>query len=140
LRIGEAADQVAINPKTIRYYESIGLIPEADRTAGGYRTYGPDDVERLMFIRTAQRLGLTLDEIREVLAFRERGEQPCRYVLEAVHRQTQEIDRQVRELLEVRDELEQLTARAEEADDGTGRYCRLLEGSHPGTAGSPARP
>jgi DNA-binding transcriptional MerR regulator len=126
MRIGEAADQVGINPKTIRYYESIGLIPRADRTAGGYRNYGPDDVERLTFIKSAQRLGLSLDEVSEVLAFRDRGEQPCRYVLDAVRRHADEIDRQVRQLLELREELTQLMARADEADGG-GRYCRLVE-------------
>lgn len=129
MRIGETADHVGVNPKTIRYYESIGLIPEADRTSAGYRDYGDDDVEQLTFIKSAQRLGLSLDEIRQVLAFRERGEQPCGYVLEAVRRQTDEIDRKVRELLELRDELVELTARAEQADDGESRYCRLVEGS-----------
>lgn len=130
MRIGEAADQVGINPKTIRYYESIGLIPEAARTAGGYRLYGPDDVERLSFIRTAQRLGLSLDDVREVLAFRERGEQPCGYVLEAVRRRTGEIEREVAELLELRDELVELMARADAPQSDEGRYCRLVEGSH----------
>jgi DNA-binding transcriptional MerR regulator len=128
MRIGEAADQVAINPRTIRYYESIG-IPEAERTAGGYRDYGPDDVERLTFIKSAQRLGLSLDEIREVLAFRERGEQPCRYVLDAVRRQADEIDRQIRQLLQIREELTDLMSRADETDGG-GRYCRLVESTH----------
>ena len=130
MRIGEAADQVGVNPKTVRYYESIGLIPEADRTAAGYRDYGDDDVERLTFIKSAQRLGLSLDEIREVLAFRERGEQPCGFVLQAVRRRTDEIDRQVRELLRLRDELVELTVRAEQTDDGRASYCRLVEGGH----------
>lgn len=78
MRIGEAAGQAGTTAKAIRYYESIGLIREAERTAAGYRDYGPDDVERLIFIRSTQRLGFSLDEIREVLAFRERDAQPCR--------------------------------------------------------------
>ncbi len=80
MRIGELADRVGVNTKTIRYYESIGLMPEADRSPGGYRIYDETDRKRLLFIRTARRFGLSLDEIAEILAFRERGKPPCRYV------------------------------------------------------------
>lgn len=127
MRIGEAAGEVGINPKTVRYYESIGLIPEAVRTPAGYREYGPEDVERLRFVRAAQRLGLSLDDIREVLAFRERGELPCSYVLEVVRRRTDEIDRRVSELLALREELAGLVARAEEHPPTDAAYCHLLE-------------
>ncbi len=68
MQIGELADRVGVNTKTIRYYESIKLLPEPARTPAGYRIYGPDDETRLTFIKTAQHLGLSLDEIREVLA------------------------------------------------------------------------
>lgn len=125
--IGETADEIGINPKTVRYYESIGLIPEAERTDAGYRDYGPEDVERLRFIRAGQRLGLSLDDIREVLAVRERGEQPCTYVVEVVRRRTEEIDRQVRELLALRDELTDLLARADDTPPAGASYCHLLE-------------
>lgn len=60
MRIGELADNVGVNTKTVRYYESIGLMPEPDRTRSGYRDYGPDALERLQFIRDAQASGLTL--------------------------------------------------------------------------------
>lgn len=132
MRIGEVAGELDITAKTIRYYESIGLIPEAARTPSGYRDYGSDDLERLSFVRSARHLGLALDEIREVLAYRERGESPCAYVLETVRRRTAEIDRQVRALLVLRDELTALTARAEGGvGEDEGRYCGLVEaGSH----------
>jgi DNA-binding transcriptional MerR regulator len=106
-----------------------------DRTAGGYRDYGADDVERLTFIRSAQRLCLSVDDIRESLAFRERGEQPCRYVLDVVRQRTDEVDRQSRELLELREELTELAARADQADAGVSRYCRLVETTHERAAG-----
>ncbi|PSO54940.1 MAG: heavy metal-responsive transcriptional regulator, partial [Actinobacteria bacterium QS_5_72_10] len=67
MRIGELGDVVGVNPKTIRYYEDIGLLPQPARTTGGDRTYDQDDVDRLAFIRRAQQLGLHLDEIREIL-------------------------------------------------------------------------
>lgn len=129
MRIGEAADRAGMSPKTIRYYESIGLIPEAERTTAGYRDYDPADIDRLIFIRSTQRLGFSLDEVREVLAFRERDEQPCDYVLDAVRRRTAEIDQQVRELLELRTELTALVSRAGDPDDGNSTYCRLVESS-----------
>lgn len=127
MRIGEAAAHVGVNPKTIRYYESIDLIPDATRTAAGYRDYRPDDVERLVFIRAAQRLGLSLGEVREVLAFRDNGELPCSFVLDAVRRQTDEIDRRVRKLLELRRELADLIDRSEQAPPIEARYCHLIE-------------
>ena len=75
--IGELAKKMGVNPKTIRFYEEIGLMPAPDRTPSGYRQFSNDDLERLRFIRSAQRLNLRLPEIQEILAFRERGEQPC---------------------------------------------------------------
>ncbi|MPZ70595.1 MAG: MerR family transcriptional regulator [Actinobacteria bacterium] len=64
-RIGESAERVGVNPKTIRFYESIGVIPEPPRTPAGYRDYEEEHVERLQFIRAAQRLGLRLEDIAE---------------------------------------------------------------------------
>lgn len=81
LRIGELAERLGLNPRTIRYYESIGLLPRAERTPSGYRLYGETDEERLRFIRAAQGIGLALDEIKEVLDFKDRDELPCPYVL-----------------------------------------------------------
>ena len=131
MRIGEVADELCINAKTIRYYESIGLIPAAPRTQAGYRDYADADVDRLEFIRTGRRLGLSLDDIRQVLQLRERGEQPCGYVLDTVHRQLRDIDHRLRELATLRAELHRLLETAEqpvEASDGANApYCRLLE-------------
>lgn len=73
MRIGELAKRVGVNPKTIRYYESIGLLPEPQRTTDSYRSYDEDDVLRLAFIRRATEVNLQLDEIREALIERARG-------------------------------------------------------------------
>ena len=127
LRIGELAERVGVNPKTIRYYEDIGLIPQPARRPSGYRTYGPDDVDRISFIRRAQRLGLSLDEIREVLAFREDGERPCDFVLRAVRRHAAEVEQRIAELTHLRHELADLIERAEESTETPARYCHLLD-------------
>ncbi|MDP8978120.1 MAG: heavy metal-responsive transcriptional regulator [Actinomycetota bacterium] len=127
MRIGQLADRLGLNPRTIRYYESIGLLPEPARTAGGYRLYGEADAERLTFIRTAQRLGLTLDDIGEILAFRERGQAPCGYVVDLLQRHARELDQRIAELQGLRDELDQLVVRAEDLPEGAGTYCGVIE-------------
>lgn len=125
MRIGELAERLAINPKTIRFYEGMGLLPEPHRTPSGYRDYGEEDLDRLVFIKSAQRLGLSLHEIREVLAFRERGERPCAQVLGVLKQELADIDRRVGELLRLRAELVELTRRADQLPDDGG-YCPVI--------------
>ncbi|HEX2273698.1 MAG TPA: heavy metal-responsive transcriptional regulator [Acidimicrobiales bacterium] len=127
MRIGELADHVGVNPKTVRYYESIGLLPQPERLPSGYRDYTDDDLDRLRFVRTAQRLGLSLAEISEILRLRERGERPCEYVLEAVDRQLADLDRRLAEMAELRRELVGLKRTAADLPSDAGCYCDLIE-------------
>ena len=127
MRIGELADRLGVNTKTIRYYESIGLVPEPERTASGYRVYHDDDVERLEFIKSAQRLGLALDEVREILALRERGEAPCNYVRGLISQEVVEIDQRLEELRDLRQELVALERRAQDSPGAEGAICGLIE-------------
>ena len=127
MRIGELAERLGVTTKSIRFYESTGLMPEPARTPSGYRDYGEADVERLTFIKTAQRLGLTLDEISEIIAFRDRGQQPCGYVTDLLHRQVADLDRRIGEMQQLREELEALESRAVAGGDGSGRYCGVIE-------------
>ena len=82
LKIGQLAERLDLNARTIRFYEQVGVLPEPTRNSSGYRLYSDEDEERLRFVKNAQRLGLTLGEIKEVLAFRDNDEPPCRYVAE----------------------------------------------------------
>ncbi len=66
--IGEAARRAGTTPKTLRYYETMGLLPPAVRIANGYRCYRPEDLNRVAFIRRAKALGLTLEETQELVA------------------------------------------------------------------------
>jgi DNA-binding transcriptional MerR regulator len=127
MRIGELADRVAVNTKTIRYYESIGLLPEPQRTGSGYRDYADDDEARLLFIRTAQHLGLSLDEIREVLHLREAGTAPCDHVRSVLQQQVQQITRRIAELRRLRDELRQLDAVIGDLPEVEGGTCRIID-------------
>ena len=74
MNIGEVAAETGITSKSIRYYESIGLIPEAHRSNGGYRQYADKDVQTLHFIRRARKLGFTVGELEELLSlYRDRN-------------------------------------------------------------------
>ncbi len=130
MRIGELAKRLDLNTQTIRYYERIGLLPEPGRTESGYRAYGEEDEERLRFVKNARNAGLTLGEVKEVLAFHERGEAPCEYVTEAIARRAEEVERQIAELTEFKGELDRLYARARgqvRRESGPRRYCHILE-------------
>lgn len=130
VRIGELAERLGVTTKAIRFYESIGLLPEPPRTPSGYRTYAEIDAERLTFVKTAQRLGLSLDEIKEIIAFRDRGEQPCSYVAEILQRQVTDLDGRIREMRTLRDELRALQARAAQGGAADSTYCAVIQHSH----------
>lgn len=130
MRIGELAGQLNLNPRTIRFYESIGVLQEPARTPSGYREYDKSDLERLKFIKLAQSLGLSLDDIREILAFRDRGEAPCPYVRRAIEEQAEAIDRRIRELDRLRSELRRLQRVARRLPDESPDdrcVCHILE-------------
>ncbi|HEY4721193.1 MAG TPA: heavy metal-responsive transcriptional regulator, partial [Anaerolineae bacterium] len=111
--------------KTIRYYESIGLLPPAQRAANNYRQYTPADVERLRFIASARSLGFSLDDIAEILAARDNGIAPCQRVLDAVAQRLAEIDHRIANLLTLRDCLKQLQSEGAmlPLDDVQGEHC-----------------
>ena len=100
-QIGELSKHADVPEKTIRYYEEIGLLPPARRSANSYRVYDEADVERLRFIRSARALDFTLQEIAPILAARDRREPPCGHVMELLHDHIGEIETRI-------DELEQL--------------------------------
>lgn len=77
LTVSKVAERVGTSPDTLRYYERIGLLPAPERTASGYRLYDEAAVDRVVFIKQAQRFGLHLDQIGELLQIRERGLCPC---------------------------------------------------------------
>ena len=132
--IGELAARLGLNPKTIRYYEEVGLLPEPERSDGGYRRYRRGDEERLRFVRGVRRLGFALGEIREVLALRDRGERPCSYVAELIEQRASEVDEQIAELERLKGELAELRARARRLrpeDCGPEGYCHILEDREP---------
>lgn len=132
VRIGELADLVSVPAKTIRYYEEIGLLPPAERDSNGYRNYDQPAADRLLFVKAAQAVGFTLGEIKEILAFRERGEKPCGHVLDLVDRRARDISDRIAVLERMRADLRHLSARAAAAPALDGAYCHLIEHSATG--------
>jgi DNA-binding transcriptional MerR regulator len=106
--IKQLSQQTNTSTEAIRYYERIELIPQPQRAKNGYRQYTETDVERLQFIRRSRTLDFSLDEIREILAFRERQEPPCSYVMEVMQKRIEEIEGRIADLQKLRDEVKTL--------------------------------
>lgn len=127
VRIGELGERVGVSPKTIRYYEDVGLIPPPERDPSGYRAYGKEAVARLRFIRAAQSIGLTLGEIREVLSFRDRGDVPCSHVAALIERHAHDLAERISALESMRADLDRLAKKARRAQPRESDYCHIIE-------------
>jgi len=127
--IGRAAAEAGLTAKTLRYYETMGLLPPPDRTESGYRVYSPAEVRRLGFIVKAKRLGLTLREIKEILGIRDGGRVPCIHVQHLLQRKAREVERQIAALTALRVELRRLARRCghEIRQGGQAAVCPHVE-------------
>lgn len=105
LRIGDVAARAGLSTPTIRYYESVGLLAPAPRSATGYRHYSETTVEELRFIKKAQALGFSLEEIGEILKLSRAGTTPCAHVLDLARRHLRAVDDRIRQLARFRDML-----------------------------------
>lgn len=110
LLIGEIAARSGVSRKALRLYEAAGILPPPRRTAARYRVYGADALGILTFVKQAQRLGLRLGEIKEIVSIRRSGRAPCSHVHELVRRKTADLDRTLADLKEVRRGLQRLLA------------------------------
>jgi DNA-binding transcriptional MerR regulator len=127
VRIGRLAAELGLNPKTIRYYEEIGLLPSPTRTPAGYRLYRPADRDRLRFILKAKAIGLSLEEIREILALRRDGRQPCARALTLLDQKLALVDRRLQALAEVREEIAAIRREAVETMGADASICGIIE-------------
>ena len=120
LLIHQLAARSGVPTKTIRYYESIKLLPRPSRARNNYRVYSEATIERLRFIIGARRLGFRLDEIAALLSARDKGKLLCGQTLDSLERHLQEIDKRIADLLETRAMLLELRAQGEKI----GRHAR----------------
>jgi DNA-binding transcriptional MerR regulator len=110
LRIGEVAGAAGVTADTIRYYEREGLLPPPERTPSGYRAYDGAAVDRLRFIQGAQRLGLRLGDIRDLLAVRDTGTCPCEPAEDLLTRRLAEVDAEIARLTALRSDMARMLA------------------------------
>lgn len=124
LAIGTLAKRTGTKVQTIRYYEQIGLLPEAERTGGGQRRYGDAELDRLGFIRHARQLGFPLGDIRDLLDLSDNPERSCAEVDRIARRQLAEVEARLARLEALRTELRRMV---DQCSRDTVADCRVLE-------------
>lgn len=102
MRIGDLAAQAHVNVQTLRYYERRGLLSAPERLASGYRVYGPDALRRVRFVKRAQELGFTLQEIGDLLMLRKDSARSCRAVEERARNALERIEKKIADLKRMR--------------------------------------
>src|SRR5919112_974635 len=134
LKIGEVSKRRGVGVEALRFYEKSGLLDRPSRTYSGYRVYGEDVLDRLAFIKQAQALGFSLDEIRRIVEDARKGQSPCDEVREIVRRRMEELDERLRELQRHRKELKQTLEEWDKVGRAPGHICGLIESSGIGHA------
>ncbi len=130
LKIGEVSKHSGIGIETLRFYEKSGLLDKPERTDSGYRMYGAKVLERLAFIKQAQVLGFSLEEIKRIIEEKRVGQNPCAEVRELVRQRLQELDERMQEMQRYRQELAATLAEWDKAGEAQGHICGLIEGSN----------
>jgi MerR family Zn(II)-responsive transcriptional regulator of zntA len=129
-RIGELAEHSGLSRDTLRFYEREGLLSPAERSPAGYRLYSPEALRRLRFIKEAQALGLSLDEIRKLLEIMREGHPPCLEVRQALKEKLNLVEERIKELERLRESLARrlawVEAHPDPACDGLD-HCVYLE-------------
>lgn len=110
LFIGTLAREAGVRPKTIRYYEAVGVLPPAQRGENRYRLYPKETVALLQFITKAKALGFTLAEIKDIVGVYRRGHQPCPHVRSLVEQKIVDLDRMLADFVALRKRLKRLLA------------------------------
>jgi DNA-binding transcriptional MerR regulator len=136
LKIGEIARESGVGVEALRFYESRGLIEPATRTQAGYRLYDAGVLSRLSFIKQAQSIGFTLDEIAEIISDSAHGHMPCADVRRLAAEKLAVLEERIRQLQRYRRELSQVVAAWEQQGQAAGDVCGLIEG----LSETPARP
>lgn len=108
MQIGELAHRAGSQPETVRYYERLGLLPAPRRTAGNYRVYEEGHLERLCFIRNCRTLGMTLDDIRTLLALRDHPETATGEIDRLLDTQLGRLQAHLQDLHRLEDDLREL--------------------------------
>jgi DNA-binding transcriptional MerR regulator len=135
LTIGKVAARSGVGARAIRFYERVGVLPAAARAGNRYRVYGADAVDVVRFIKQAQGLGLTLDEIREIVSIRQGGHPPCQHVQRLLREKVVEPDRKLNGIVRLRRRIRRSLAAWDRQRGGKAAVCPHIESTE--TAGRP---
>lgn len=124
LSIGDLSRETGCKVQTIRYYEQIGLMPAADRTAGNQRRYDRRHLDRLSFIRHSRELGFPLEAVRELLSLTDDPAQSCEAADSIAREQLIEVERRIARLTSLKAELERMVVQCR---GGRISDCRVIE-------------
>ncbi len=127
LKIGEVSQASGIGIEALRFYERSGLLGKPARSQSGYRLYDEGVLERLGFIKKAQTLGFSLDEIKRIISDAQNGASPCDDVREIVRQRLSELDERVREMRRYRKELAEALEEWNKVGRAPGHICGLIE-------------
>lgn len=127
LRIGQVSEQSQLPVKTIRFYEDKGLIQAACRTSGGFRLFEPAVLTRLSFIRRSQALGLSLNDIQDILDIADRGSRPCQNVRHKFQEKIVEIETRIHQLETLKGQLQRLIKEADQTEALEAEICPIIE-------------
>lgn len=108
MRTAQVAEQAGVNPQTLRYYERRGLLPDPPRTATGYRSYGPDAVHTVRFVKRAQELGFSLTEVETLLHLADGGPRSCEAAQRLAGDRIADLDAKIAALTSMRASLQRL--------------------------------
>jgi Cu(I)-responsive transcriptional regulator len=128
LPIGELGRLTGTKVETIRYYERIGLLAAPERTAGNYRAYGPEHLNRLSFIRRSRDLGFSIEQVRALLDLSDDRARPCEAIDAIAKEHLTEVDRKIADLRALRRELANMI---NQCHCGTVADCRIIEALSP---------
>lgn len=126
LKIGDVASEAGVNVQTLRYYERLELLRKADRTEGGFRLYSPDAIRRVRFIKKAQALGFSLDEIRDLLALDDAPTTTCSQMRDVLGKKIATVKEMIRNLNRLQKALTTLADRCP-GDQQKREACPILE-------------
>jgi Cu(I)-responsive transcriptional regulator len=128
LSIGDLSKATGTKVETIRWYEKVGMLPAPGRTAGNYRAYGPEHLNRLSFIRRGRDLGFTLDEVRALFALADQRDRDCGEVDVIARRHLADVERKIADLQNLAGELRHVIGQCR---GGTISECRIIEALAP---------
>ena len=130
MKIGEVSKKSGVGIEALRFYEKSGLLERPERTYSGYRLYTATVLDRIAFIKQAQLLGFSLDEIRKLIGQKKKGESPCLEARDIIRRRLNDLNEKIDQLLKHRDEVTEALKEWDQKERVDGHVCGLIEASH----------